>query len=601
MKKFINIVILLIALQGVTNAQDFVLNNPVITPAPGVFPGGKETVTFDFYVAGADYTFSSIDLNNSYTQITFSFTKMNPTTVVPSGSGAVFFNWVLTSTGTFENTSYTYTGTTKTATMLQSPTEPKYKIIFANVPITYASTSAQADVRVAGQFTNPGNVSTSSLNNSAVIATYTVDAVTIAGVVFDDANGNATKDGVEPFTNAGGLFANLVALDGNVLESVAVDPTTGAYLLVSAAASTSYNIVITTTDQTGVTNLTTSSLPTATNGNWVNTGVNINGTASTSNKTGIIPVTTAATGSLSNQNFAIEKRPTAAITSHPPIVNNGFTQPLNPATFSSADVDGSVTSLLIVDFPATLQSITIGGTKYLASNWPVGGVSLPVSAGVVQTSIGVIGITGATTGNIPFIAIDNAGVQSAVDGRVNLTFTVILPVTGLSLKGQLNNAKKAMLQWRTFTESNTAYFEIERKDSKSNTFVSIGKVAAAGNSNEQLAYSFMDAGFIAPISYYRLKLYDKDGKWSYSNEVALSATGGVIQLYPNPTKDRITVSGIAADTQLQLVTLDGRILQNIIASGAQETIYLGNITTGVYLIKVLSVDKAPQTFRIIKK
>jgi hypothetical protein len=162
-------------LQGSLFAQDFVVNNPVMTPNPGVFPGGVETVTFDFYVAGSSFAFSNDELSNNYGTITFSFTKLNPTGITPSGTGAALFNWVLTNNGgTGAGRTYTYTGTTKTVVMNQSPPAAKYKITFTNVPITLAATQAESDVRVAGQFTDPGNAAAnSSGNNNASIATYT--------------------------------------------------------------------------------------------------------------------------------------------------------------------------------------------------------------------------------------------------------------------------------------------------------------------------------------------------------------------------------------------------------------------------------------------
>lgn len=157
------------------SAQDFVLNNPVMTPNPGVFPGGTETMTFDFYVAGAAYTFSSNDLSNDYATITFSFTKMNPTGHPPTGTGAALFTWVISDNGSTGNSLvYTWTGRSKDVTVNQTPSQPKYKITFSSVPITASASQSQTDVRVAGQFTDPGNAPTgNSGNNFAVIATYT--------------------------------------------------------------------------------------------------------------------------------------------------------------------------------------------------------------------------------------------------------------------------------------------------------------------------------------------------------------------------------------------------------------------------------------------
>ncbi len=175
MKKILNILIIGLIMQFSLSAQDFVLNNPVMTPNPGIFPGGTETMTFDFYVAGAPFMFSSNDLSNDYATITFSFTKMNPTGIPPTGTGAALFTWVLSNNGaTGISRVYTWTGRSRDVAVNQTPIQPKYKIIFSNVPITDEATPSQTDVRVAGQFTDPGNAPTgNSGNNSAVIATYT--------------------------------------------------------------------------------------------------------------------------------------------------------------------------------------------------------------------------------------------------------------------------------------------------------------------------------------------------------------------------------------------------------------------------------------------
>jgi len=175
MKRILSLILTTILLQSAIFAQDFVLNNPVMTPNPGQFPGGTETVSFDFYVAQSSFTFSSDALSNNYATVTFSFTKLNPTSSAPSGTGATLFNWVLTNNGgSGAGLVYTWTGTTGNVTMNVSPPATKYKITFANVPITLDATQAQSDVRVAGQFTDPGNAPTgNSGNNSAVIATYT--------------------------------------------------------------------------------------------------------------------------------------------------------------------------------------------------------------------------------------------------------------------------------------------------------------------------------------------------------------------------------------------------------------------------------------------
>ena len=50
MKKIITLLLSTVLLQSSLLAQDFVLDNAKMTPSPGQFPGGTETISFDFYV-----------------------------------------------------------------------------------------------------------------------------------------------------------------------------------------------------------------------------------------------------------------------------------------------------------------------------------------------------------------------------------------------------------------------------------------------------------------------------------------------------------------------------------------------------------------------
>lgn len=177
MKKImLSLLALLISFLGISQAStsEFSLYNPTINPAPATYPNGKVTVEFKFSVASQPFTFSSDDQGNNYGTVTFSFTKLNPTSVTPSGTGGALFTWVLSQTGTGSGTVYTYTGKSKDVTMNTIPANV-YKITFVDVYVTYPATQAETDIRVAGQFTAPNNAGADNpANNFAQIATYTI-------------------------------------------------------------------------------------------------------------------------------------------------------------------------------------------------------------------------------------------------------------------------------------------------------------------------------------------------------------------------------------------------------------------------------------------
>ena len=98
------------------------------------------------------------------------------------------------------------------------------------------------------------------------------------------------------------------------------------------------------------------------------------------------------------------------------------------------------------------------------------------------------------------------------------------------------------LKWTTASESNNSHFNIERSADMI-SWESIETISGAGNSNNQINYSYFDKNPVSGKSYYRLKQNDFDGKFTFSSiakadcqtEVSLSE----IIAYPNPAEFNI--------------------------------------------------------------
>ena len=118
---------------------------------------------------------------------------------------------------------------------------------------------------------------------------------------------------------------------------------------------------------------------------------------------------------------------------------------------------------------------------------------------------------------------------------INTQTCVPLPVTLLNFQAQLVNDHEANLYWNTISEINTSYFTIESSIDGIN-FFQVGTVKAEGNSQQLLSYSFVDE--TPPVAngtvYYRLKIVDLDGAFSYSPVSAVVLKGTLLALYPNP-------------------------------------------------------------------
>ena len=86
-----------------------------------------------------------------------------------------------------------------------------------------------------------------------------------------------------------------------------------------------------------------------------------------------------------------------------------------------------------------------------------------------------------------------------------------------------------VLKWSTESESNSDYFSIQRS-SDGYDWRNITSVKAAGNSNEELKYSFIDSYMNNGYVYYKLIQYDFDGK---------SKEYGPISLYYSPIGKKV--------------------------------------------------------------
>lgn len=80
-----------------------------------------------------------------------------------------------------------------------------------------------------------------------------------------------------------------------------------------------------------------------------------------------------------------------------------------------------------------------------------------------------------------------------------------------------------MLAWATDYEENSRFFFVERSDDGIN-FNSIGQIDAAGYSDADKKYHFLDVGVKGDKTYYRLKQTDTDGTSSYTDVISLNKT-----------------------------------------------------------------------------
>lgn len=122
---------------------------------------------------------------------------------------------------------------------------------------------------------------------------------------------------------------------------------------------------------------------------------------------------------------------------------------------------------------------------------------------------------------------------SAYTWAVDVT-RIPLPLNLLSFYGKAQGCA-AELTWKTSDEQNTSHFEIERY-SNSVGFQNVDNVSAVGNGLGRTYVKLLAQ--TNGSNYYRLKIIDRDGKFTYSPvinvTVSCQANDNSISVYPNP-------------------------------------------------------------------
>lgn len=159
----------------------------------------------------------------------------------------------------------------------------------------------------------------------------------------------------------------------------------------------------------------------------------------------------------------------------------------------------------------------------------------------------------------------------------------VLPVT-LTGFTAVNNNGVANITWQSENERNVKSFLVEAGDNGTD-FYSI-KTVAAKNTDGRNQYSVTDNIFtMTGKKYYRLKIIDLDGTFSYSNVVQLAGkTSTSVSVYPNPAVDHVNIFGIEKNTTVLITDATGVAVKKVVVGSPNMPIDISTLKPGVYFV-----------------
>jgi len=182
-------------------------------------------------------------------------------------------------------------------------------------------------------------------------------------------------------------------------------------------------------------------------------------------------------------------------------------------------------------------------------------------------------------------------------------FDITLPLKLSSFGARVNNCA-VNLNWVSESETDFKNYEVESSATGDNfkTVATITPSQASTGSSQK--YSYVDKNPTQGKVYYRLKMIDIDGSFSYSNTIALrlDCNKNLVLVYPNPVSDVLNVNVTNSNensTNANLYDSDGRlVLAKKLLSGT-NLIDMKKFPSGLYLLE-LNSNGEKQHFKIIK-
>jgi len=198
-------------------------------------------------------------------------------------------------------------------------------------------------------------------------------------------------------------------------------------------------------------------------------------------------------------------------------------------------------------------------------------------------------------------------VGTATLGGVAMTssncFDITLPIRLSSFGARVNNCA-VNLNWVSESETDFKNYQIE-SSTDGVSFKAIATISPLqNNTGSTQKYSYQDKAAQQGKTYYRLKMIDIDGSFSYSNIIPLilDCNLGSVIVYPNPVHDVLNINVTNSNdnsTNANLYDSDGRlVLAKKLISGT-NLIDMKRFPGGLYLLE-LNNNGVKQHFKIIK-
>lgn len=171
----------------------------------------------------------------------------------------------------------------------------------------------------------------------------------------------------------------------------------------------------------------------------------------------------------------------------------------------------------------------------------------------------------------------------------NYVLTGALPVKLISFNASVNLDQTVNLEWLTSLDDHADYFEVERSTDNKH-FTALSNVSAFTSGDYVAEYEYTDTHPAKGINYYKLKMVDKDGGYSYSG-IAMIRINNVKapSLYPNPAAGSVKIEKGTDNIQsIRVYNELGQLVKTINNTSGNNIIVMpvNALSNGMYYVEI---------------
>lgn len=267
----------------------------------------------------------------------------------------------------------------------------------------------------------------------------------------------------------------------------------------------------------------------------------------------------------------------------------------------------SVNNVVRYNGPASFVSGRFTFTWYPNDLILVGVNNQPMPGGLLSTQSVLVPVAGVKVGTAPFgMQLETVYTSDDVSNNYREVIITVVAATGGVLPVKLESFDgysekcNAQLKWSTSNEVNLSKFEVEvSKDGIS--FDRAGTIKPSSSNAGNYQFNTTQS---SGKSYYRLKIIDRDGSFTYSKVIPISTSCSdkVVKVFPNPVKvDQllsVNISGYDASVKGDLYSSTGQFVKSYVLKNGANNLSVENLAQGFYSLRVSENGSVTETFKL---